>query len=355
MIVKKRFVEKLSKILSLNEESINRFLRQFSDEISIAFLDEINPSVRKFKSETVSLLKLFSVQEKFYFLKYLTEISLKIEQNPGEKILLVFIEQLFASRVNKSVSTVNKVMGLLQQYFEKLQPDSILLTETIAKVIESKNDIRVSKNLINRDLFETIKKGSGSLTHKEKLAEKVVQLKDQIANDKFLEPGTNEVLVSNAGLILLHPFLKYFFIELGIVDENGQFFENKKNIAVQALHYLATASENVYESSLVFEKFICAVPLKNSLPKKSILTKKIKEESENLLTATIKNWPELKSTSADGLRELFIQRKGKLVINKGRYKLIVERKPQDILLEKLNWNISVIKFPWKKDLLMVDW
>jgi hypothetical protein len=35
--------------------------------------------------------------------------------------------------------------------------------------------------------------------------------------------------------------------------------------------------------------------------------------------------------------------------------LIVERKAQDVLLEKLNWNISLVKFPWKKELITVEW
>jgi hypothetical protein len=35
--------------------------------------------------------------------------------------------------------------------------------------------------------------------------------------------------------------------------------------------------------------------------------------------------------------------------------LTVERKAQDILLEKLNWNISVIQLKWMTCLLFVDW
>ena len=86
-----------------------------------------------------------------------------------------------------------------------------------------------------------------------------------------------------------------------------------------------------------------------------MLTDVIYNEANSLLKAAIKNWQELKNTSPDGLREMFIHRDGKLIQNENNYKLIVERKAQDVLLEKLNWNISIIKLVWKNELLFVEW
>jgi hypothetical protein len=121
------------------------------------------------------------------------------------------------------------------------------------------------------------------------------------------------------------------------------------------MHFIATGTENVFESSLVFEKFLCGVPLKRPVQQESLLTESIKTEANDLLTEVIRYWPALKNTSPDGLRQMFIQRDGKLIQEEAKYRLIVERKAQDVLLDKLSWNISVIKLPWISKILFTEW
>ena len=127
------------------------------------------------------------------------------------------------------------------------------------------------------------------------------------------------------------------------------------DLAVQSLHYLATGNENEFEGNLIFEKFMCGVPLKTPVQKQSQLTEQIKNEANELLTEVVRNWPALKNTSADGLRQMFIQRDGKLFQEEAKYRLIVERKAQDLLLESLSWNIAVIKLPWISNILFTEW
>lgn len=86
-----------------------------------------------------------------------------------------------------------------------------------------------------------------------------------------------------------------------------------------------------------------------------MLNNEVLDEAENLLSQVIKNWPALKNTGIDGLRQMFLSRNGKLIKTEQGFKLIVERKAQDILLDKLQWNISFAKLPWKKELLFVEW
>ncbi len=122
-----------------------------------------------------------------------------------------------------------------------------------------------------------------------------------------------------------------------------------------SLHFLATGNENAFEGNLVFEKFLCGVPLKMSVQKQSLLTDLIKNEANELLNEVVRHWAALKNTSADGLRQMFIQRDGKLFQENDKYKLIVERKAQDFLLERLSWNIAVIKLPWISNILFTEW
>jgi len=52
---------------------------------------------------------------------------------------------------------------------------------------------------------------------------------------------------------------------------------------------------------------------------------------------------------------MFFHRDGKLVQVDKNFRLIVERKAQDILLDKLPWGVSIIKLPWREQLLFVEW
>jgi len=129
----------------------------------------------------------------------------------------------------------------------------------------------------------------------------------------------------------------------------------KKPLAANILHYLASAQEMDMEYNLLFEKFLCEMPFEEPLSRKIILSDQAKIECNDLLLSIIRFWPELKNTSPDGLRQMFLQRDGKLDLQSSPYKIYVERKAQDILIEKLQWNISIIKLPWMKDLLFADW
>ncbi|MBK8553377.1 MAG: hypothetical protein IPL53_20865 [Ignavibacteria bacterium] len=73
------------------------------------------------------------------------------------------------------------------------------------------------------------------------------------------------------------------------------------------------------------------------------------------MESVIKHWSALKNTSAEGLRNTFFLRAGKLTMNEGECLLQVEQKSVDILLNKLPWGISMIKLPWMEDILKVEW
>jgi hypothetical protein len=180
-------------------------------------------------------------------------------------------------------------------------------------------------------------------------------LQHRMINNPYFEPSDEEVLTSCAGIVLLHPFLYAFFERTKITVGRGILPAESASIAVQALRYLATGSENFFGGNMVLEKFICGLPLKFPLARESQLSDVLKEEVVHLLVEVIRQWPVLKNTSPDGLRQLFIQRQGKLVKTGNGFKLLVERKAQDVLLEKLHWNYSIVKLPWRDELLFVEW
>ncbi|MDO6675258.1 contractile injection system tape measure protein [Tenacibaculum sp. 1_MG-2023] len=179
-------------------------------------------------------------------------------------------------------------------------------------------------------------------------------LKNTFLSKKEIVSEFKTHIVKNAGLILLHPFLKQFFNSCGFLNKENKII--KSNEAVHLLHYVATKKEQQFENNLIFEKFLCNLPIQSSIERNIVLSDELKEKSEELLKAVLQNWSVLKSSSNDLLRNEYLQREGKLDLTKDNPNLTVERKTQDILIDtKLPWNLSLCKLPWMKELIFTNW
>jgi len=167
----------------------------------------------------------------------------------------------------------------------------------------------------------------------------------------FEDVGTYQI--QNAGLIIVHPFIKHFFENCKLLDSNQEIIN--KELAVHALHYIATQKEQQLESDMLFEKMLCGVPIQQPINRHIILSEFIKEQSEELLQAILENWSILKNSSPDLLRSEFLQRPGLLSFKEDNPKITIERKTHDILLDKLPWGIGLCKLPWIEKLIFTDW
>lgn len=169
-------------------------------------------------------------------------------------------------------------------------------------------------------------------------------------NSELLKKG---VYVENAGLILLHPFLKMLFQNCNLLDEKNHV--NNKELAVHILHYAATKQEHDYEYTMLFEKFLCGLPLEFPIKREVNIEDYQKNHVEELLTAVVGHWSALKNSSTDILRTEFLQREGKLDLLDANPKLTIEKKTQDILLDKIPWNISIVKITWIEKIMYTEW
>ena len=158
--------------------------------------------------------------------------------------------------------------------------------------------------------------------------------------------------LENAGLVLLHPYLRSFFEQCGVYKEEA--FTDVEQ-AIHLLHYLATGQEQQHESNLVFEKFLCNFPLEESIPRSLKITEEQKAQATELLEAVLEHWGVLKGASIELLRGEFLQRQGKLVLKGKQPRIVIERKTHDILLDKLPWNIGLFKLPWRDTITFADW
>jgi hypothetical protein len=163
------------------------------------------------------------------------------------------------------------------------------------------------------------------------------------------------IYIVHAGLVLLHPFLHTFFKKLGLTEQ-GKFIDTtRQERAICLLHELADRDTPFYEYELVLPKLLCNWPLHKPVNTAIDLTEEEKEEAQKLLEAAIAQWEILKTTSPAGLQQTFLQRDGKLFYKNENWYLQVEKTSMDILLSHLPWTIGMIKLPWMKHLLRVEW
>lgn len=163
------------------------------------------------------------------------------------------------------------------------------------------------------------------------------------------------IFIQNGGIVLLHPFIHSFFSRLKLV-KNGSFTDkSSQQKGIYLLHFLATGKTEAEEYELVIPKVLCAFPIENPVEAGVELSEAEIEEAGDVLTAAILQWEILRNTSIQGFREGFVQRNGKLLTKKDQWYLQIESNSIDILLDHLPWNLSIIKLPWMKDLLRVEW
>lgn len=161
------------------------------------------------------------------------------------------------------------------------------------------------------------------------------------------------IYIENAGLVLLHPFLPQFFTALAVATEDKILQPAR---ALCLLHFLTSGQPIAPEYELILARILCNVPLQTPVEADVDLTNYEKEEAIALLEAVIRHWDVLGKTSPDGLRGTFLLRPGKVSLREdGDWRLQVESKGYDILMDQLPWSVSMIKLPWMEKILWVEW
>ncbi|MCP3166776.1 contractile injection system tape measure protein [Myxococcus qinghaiensis] len=171
--------------------------------------------------------------------------------------------------------------------------------------------------------------------------------------------GGTPIYVDNAGLILVSPFLPHLFRELGLsrVDDTGKTHLDPEPAtrAVHLLQYLVDGRTSAPEPLLVLNKILCGLSVPTPVPSGIDLTEREQSLCDRLLKALIANWTIIANTSVAGLRETFLQREGRLEHLDDRWKLQVQRKTLDVLVDQVPWSISILTHPWMPQPLYVSW
>lgn len=163
------------------------------------------------------------------------------------------------------------------------------------------------------------------------------------------------VYLDNAGLVLLWPYLPRFFQAIDLADAKNFPGDEQRERAVLMLQYLVSGETQFPEYALLLNKLLCGWPLPEPVVGGIDIHERERREADELLDAVIKNWKTLKNTSRGGLREAFLQREGRLVRDDLGWQIKVNRTAVDVLLESLPWGIGLVRLPWMKAALRVEW
>ena len=177
-------------------------------------------------------------------------------------------------------------------------------------------------------------------------------------NQPIKKPATpikEGIPVRNAGIVILNNYIPMLFERLHFLeDRNFTNVENQKK-AVQYLQYVVTGLTETEEAYLPLNKVLCGLSVTDSIPDTIEISETDKTIMQELLKAVISHWPEIGSTSIDGLRGNWLVRDGILVELTDKWELTVEKRAYDILINRSPFSFSIIKYPWMSKPLHVNW
>ncbi|WP_313514965.1 contractile injection system tape measure protein [Sphingobacterium sp.] len=291
----------------------------------------------------------------------LNHFILEVERSPNFRIRLVR---------QHSDSFLNRLIKVIAPKHEKLLDKKVKEFFAIASKNKEINagNIMVWREKFWLDLIQVVSNeffNSDSAEFKNRIEQIKVDdhsfanpLIDQSRSFEELKEITEikeAIFQDHVGLVLLHPFLNSLFKQLGLVKDKDFISLDAKEKAIYLLHFAATGKEQPKEYELTVPKLLCSYPIKAAIPTAITLSQDEKEEVIAMMEACIANWEILKKTSVEGLREGFLQRKGKIELGMDKITIQVEKGPIDMLLDYLPWNLNLIKFPWLKQLIHVEW
>ncbi len=301
-------------------KDIATLLNTHVESISIQLIHYTNrqPSI---KNQVITWLNTEGVQS----------LSKDVKQN-----LLRSVQQDKSPLRNKN--STEQIVTVLDKQGEVVQPQQPVIT--------------TESNRLNPAKDATQKRKAAADVKRDQLS----QIMEEVSvNASDLQGDSQSYYVSNAGLVLVWPYLKHFFTTLGLLDGMQFCSIKEQERALLLLQYLVTDQTQWPEHQLLLNKLLCGWPKDEPVAASIEPTKQELQESDELLKSVIENWGALKSTSVAGLQTAFLQREGGIKHQGQGWQIQIARTGYDILLDKLPWGMSFIRLPWMKESLFVEW
>jgi hypothetical protein len=164
-----------------------------------------------------------------------------------------------------------------------------------------------------------------------------------------------ELMVRNAGLVLLHNYYSMLFEKLGLVTNNAFLNDEAKEKATHYLQYVVTGQYVTEEQYLLLNKVLCGLDINHAIEYGVNMSDEHRRLVNTMLYSVISHWPAIGSCSVNGFRGNWLVRNGVLTEQEDKWELTVEKRAYDILIQKSPFSFSVIAFPWMLKPLHVTW
>ena len=168
------------------------------------------------------------------------------------------------------------------------------------------------------------------------------------------------IAIANAGLVLAAPFLPQFFERLDLLDpasseKKGWRSRQARDRGIHLLQYLVEGRCDRPEPVLALNKLLCGQTLGYPVSASIEPTQAERDICRSLLDAIVAAWPMLKGSSVEALQETFLQREGRIVRIEAGWRVDVERKVLDVMVDSVPWGFSMILHPWMEEPVSVEW
>lgn len=341
----RRKVQWILKECSRNATIRKRLLTQFAKKTVLRVVYMYVHSSDVIPASIVVQLENWEAREK-KSVEQLIELLLVVAFKKPSKPLTIEGIKTLASAFQKSIEPI--------QWLD--DPDLLNWINAIAvnsafQTPQSSAEETVEHNALMSDVVQPKGEDEGLEASEDSVERIEVETAPSVTDDeKIMREG---IYVENAGLIILNPFLTHFFEKVGLLDEDKTITDT--DLAVHCLHFLATGREQDWEHNMVFEKYLCGVPLEQPISKEVAFSETIRKECALLLESVIGYWTIIGGSDSEALRGEFLSRPGKLTLDDVSPRLIVERKTIDVLVDRLPWSISIVKLPWLQQLIHTTW
>ncbi|NOT50463.1 MAG: hypothetical protein HOP10_04205 [Chitinophagaceae bacterium] len=347
--------------------AVRRFVDQFSDEAvkgllllftagEYELMKSEFPAIKAFIQQLAAIKgKIFHEEWKKIKELLVTDLAKTAEIDPVHHFEKNLVRNSFlqhgevVSKISVPASLLNHVLTetgsgkeLMKEYI--LMPQNIP-AELLKEKEMQKEEMQEKKLVHPADEKEMFKKEDEKTEEKDILIKKKKEYQQE-------EDEKEGIYISNAGLVILAPFLSSFFKQVGLTE--GKDIADRSK-AVCLLQYLTGYNKDWKEYDMPLNKILCGAEPGDRIDTDIELSENGKNEAVLLLQAVIRNWGSLGNTSIEGLQESFLQRNGKLTRKSEDWLLQVEQKSYDMLLQHLPWTISMVKLPWMKCMVRTEW
>jgi hypothetical protein len=339
-------------VLSIDTMSIDLHFdspRELEEKLGIRLLEKITGALQTINIPKRPLATLVWEQ----FLEFLSKgnatgaIWQDKERNWEAKLMAILDEQK-ALEIKEHLGNPQVIPRMVGQL-------SVHFWRTLLKTHAWKKEAKILEPLLSTDWNSAQKQ---NFVHQlNTIAQRAIPKRDYL---QPVLPGSKQINTtfyhSNAGIILVYPFLEPLFEHLGWV-EAGQFKSSElQNTAILLIDYMASGREECPEFELRLPKLLCGWPEAQPLDRFLHLPEYAKQESHKVLTDVVEYWKVLQDTPVEALQSGFLQREGKLSRKaSGDWQLRLEKSSIDILLDQLPWSLSVCQLPWMPNILFIDW